>query len=1002
MIYTFKQECFNKFEIFEINKMRPRSYYIPFRSLECMNSNDYLTERYNSDMVTVLNGIWNMLYFDDCRKLETEFDTQANAYKFSKIKVPGCIQYQGVEPPCYVNQRYEFKPKLPDIPKDSPVTLFHKIVNLEKVSDNEVLTFLGVSSCLELYINGEFVGYSEGSHNQAEFNVAQYLQNGENEIVCLVYKWCNGSYLECQDMFRNTGIFRDVYLTHYGATFIRDFTIEPRFLSKGRYELYIWSDVVGSLYSLIYTIKKGEEVLHTITTNSGEKIRYILDNAIEWTAETPELYTLEIQLIDNKGMAMCLRRDFGLKDIKIRGNVLYFNDVAIKIRGVNHHDSNESNGYYMTVQDYLNDIESMKEYNVNSVRTSHYPPDPIFILMCEHYGLYVIDEADIETHGVLHSEYWLPRAISHNLKWKEHYWDRVRRMYERDKNSVAVTMWSLGNESHGYKCQDYCYNNLKKVTNIPIHYEAVIRTKRFAYDVCSEMYSSQDKFQKYLDDKLPQKFYNKPYMLCEYAHSMGVGPGDLDLYWDLWYKKASLLGGLIWEWRDHVVKHTEKGVKYLYTYGGDHGEKKHDSNFCVDGLLYPDGRPHTGALCMKNVYSPVRTYKDNNSFVICNRQDFLSTENIDISWVVYESGYEQSKGVVEQIIPPKEYTQISPYMVNDLSKDAYVIFTYTSKITGKVLGEDCLILNENLPEIDIISDNQMINSGENLRINFDGGVVVINLLNGLISSYKINGVQLLNNKPLREDGLPGLVGNVYSAPIDNYMYVTKILEKQGISKLKVVFNSINYTENPCVVKTTHLMVSNGKPLIKYNTTYTIGKKGEIKIDSEFISLAGRYDLPKIGYNMEMAKDFSNIEYYGYGNVENYPDFKNQASLGIYKTTTSDMLEPYIKPQDSGNRCGVRWVKVTNNDGLGLQFIAEEKPFNFNARTTTEDNLISAKHLEDVKVMELNNIIIDGFVRGVGSNSCGPDTRDKFKFILSKQNPFKFSFVIMPIKEASKD
>ena len=311
-------------------------------------------------------------------------------------------------------------------------------------------------------------------------------------------------------------------------------------------------------------------------------------------------------------------------------------------------------------------------------------------------------------------------------------------------------------------------------------------------------------------------------------------------------------------------------------------------------------------------------------------------------------------------------------------------------------------MNVNLPKIDIISDNQMINSGENLRINFDGGVVVINLLNGLISSYKINGVQLLNNKPLREDGLPGLVGNVYSAPIDNYMYVTKILEKQGISKLKVVFDSINYTENPCVVKTTHLMVSNGKPLIKYNTTYTIGKKGEIKIDSEFISLAGRYDLPKIGYNMEMAKDFCNIEYYGYGNVENYPDFKNQASLGIYKTTTSDMLEPYIKPQDSGNRCGVRWVKVTNNDGLGLQFIAEEKPFNFNARTTTEDNLISAKHLEDVKVMELNNIIIDGFVRGVGSNSCGPDTRDKFKFILSKQNPFKFSFVIMPIKEASKD
>ena len=1002
MIYNFKQENFNKFEVFEINKMRPRSYYIPFGSLDKMYDNTYLTERYNSDMVTILNGVWNILYFDDCRKLEAEFDTQANTFKFSKIKVPSCIQYQGIEAPCYVNQRYEFKPNLPNVPKDSPVTLFHKLINLEKVTDNEVLTFLGVSSCLELYINGEFVGYSEGSHNQAEFNVAQYLQNGENEIVCLVYKWCNGSYLECQDMFRNTGIFRDVYLTHYGTTFVRDFTIEPRYLSKGRYELYILADVVGSLYSLIYTIKKGDEVLHTITTNSGEKIRYILDNAIEWTAETPELYTLELQLIDNKGIAMCLRRDFGLKDIKIRGNVLYFNDVAIKIRGVNHHDSNESTGYYMTTEDYLRDIEAMKALNVNAVRTSHYPPDPIFILMCEHYGLYVIDEADIETHGVLHKEYWHPKAISHNLKWKEHYWDRVRRMYERDKNSVAVTMWSLGNESHGYKCQDYCYKNLKKVTNIPIHYEAVIRTKRFAYDVISEMYSAPDKFQKYLEDKLPSKFYNKPYMLCEYAHSMGVGPGDLDYYWDKWYQKASLLGGLIWEWRDHVVKHSEKDAKYLYTYGGDHGEKKHDSNFCVDGLMYPDGRPHTGALCMKNVYSPVRTYKDSNCFIVCNRQDFLSTENIEICWKVYESGIEQSSGVVEQIISPKENVQITPYILKDLTKDVYIVFTYTSKSNGNVLGEDCILLNENIAKIDIKSGTEVINSGENIRISFDGGVLVINLLNGLISSYKLDGVQLINNKPLRADGLSGLVGNVFAAPIDNYMYTTKILEKQGINKLKVVFDSISYTENPCVVKTTHLMVSGKTPLIKYNTTYTIGKRGEFKVDSEFISLGGKYDLPKIGYNLEMATNFKNIEYYGYGNVENYSDFINQAKLGIFKTTTGEMLEPYIKPQESGNRCGVRFAKVTNDDGLGLEFIADGKPFNFNAKTTTEDNLISANHLEDVKIMDLNNISIDGFVRGIGSNSCGPDTRDKFKYILSKHNPFTFSFMVRPIRKENKN
>ena len=357
---------------------------------------------------------------------------------------------------------------------------------------------------------------------------------------------------------------------------------------------------------------------------------------------------------------------------------------------------------------------------------------------------------------------------------------------------------------------------------------------------------------------------------------------------------------------------------------------------------------------------------------------------------------------MEQIISPKENVQITPYILKDLTKDVYIVFTYTSKSNGNVLGEDCILLNENIAKIDIKSGTEVINSGENIRISFDGGVLVINLLNGLISSYKLDGVQLINNKPLRADGLSGLVGNVFAAPIDNYMYTTKILEKQGINKLKVVFDSISYTENPCVVKTTHLMVSGKTPLIKYNTTYTIGKRGEFKVDSEFISLGGKYDLPKIGYNLEMAKNFKNIEYYGYGNVENYSDFINQAKLGIFKTTTGEMLEPYIKPQESGNRCGVRFAKVTNDDGLGLEFIADGKPFNFNAKTTTEDNLISANHLEDVKIMDLNNISIDGFVRGIGSNSCGPDTRDKFKYILSKHNPFTFSFMVRPIRKENKN
>lgn len=995
----FVNDLYNNFEVFEVNKMAGRSYYIPFRSVEKMQETTYLTERYDSDMITLLNGTWDVLYFEDCREIPQEFDPAKYRLKFSKAQVPGCWQFQGFEPPYYVNQRYQFKPNPPKVPKDTPAMIYHRTFDLEKVAANEVITFLGVAAALELYINGEFVGYSEGSHNSAEFNISKYLVAGENEIICIVYKWCNGTYLECQDMFRNNGIFRDVYLTHYGESFIRDFSVKPKYLSKGRYELYMGADVVGNgLYSIIYTLRKGNSIIHTMTMNSGEEIRYILDDVHEWTAETPYLYSLQIELVDNHGLAMCLTRDFGVKNVAINGNTFMFNDVAIKMRGVNHHDNSEVSGFYMTVDEYKKDIETMKEHNVNAIRMSHYPPDPIFILMCEHYGMYVIDEADIETHGVLcGGEYYHPKCISHNKKWKEHFWDRVSRMYERDKNSVAVTMWSLGNESHGYKCQDYCYAKLKSLTDIPIHYEAVIHTKRFAYDVISEMYVEPSKMQKYLTGKLGKKYYKKPYFLCEYAHAMGVGPGDLETYWDLIYKNYSLMGGCIWEWRDHSVKHTEENAKYLYTYGGDHGEEKHDFNFCVDGLTYPDCTPHTGALCMKNVYSPVRTQKVNDQFVIFNRQDFLDTQDIEIKWSIWDSGILQKQGVFEKNILPKNQEVFEPEVEIKSDSDICLIMTYTSKAHNRVLGEDCIILKTTMPAVALSAPCKMLNSGENLRVSFEGGSLSLNLKTGMLASYKIDGKQLLNIKPLRPDGLPGFVGSVYRAPIDNYRNINNNWVKQGLDKLTIELKNINYKEEYGEINTLHSLKVGNKEIMKYRTHYVIGQKGDIKIESILFATKQEVDLPKFGYSVEMAEEFKNLVYYGLGDVENYSDFKNQAKLGIFETTSDKMLQPYIKPQDSGNRSEVRWAKVTNDNGVGLEFVAVNKPFNFNVITTTLDNLQKAGHLEDVKVMSLNNVSIDGFMRGIGSNSCGPDTAKENKYILKADNPLEFSFIVKPIR-----
>lgn len=1004
-MYTYLfNGLFNNFSVYEVNKMAGRSYYIPFGSVEKMQQTNYLTERYESDMVTLLNGTWNVLYFDDVRKIPVEFDSAQFRVKFTKAQVPGCWQYQGFESPCYINARYAFKPTPPKVPKNTPAMLYHRTFNLKKVSANEVITFLGVAAALELYINGEFVGYSEGAHNVAEFNIAKYLQKGENEIICIVYKWCNGTYLECQDMFRNNGIFRDVYITHYGETFIRDFSIKPKYLSKGKYELYISADVVsGGLYSIIYTLRKGDRVItHPITMNSGDEIRYIMDNVDEWSAETPYLYNLQIELIDNHGLAMCLNRNFGVKNVSINGNVFYLNGVAIKMRGVNHHDTSEVGGFYMTLDEYKRDIESMKELNVNSVRMSHYPPDPIFILMCEHYGLYVIDEADIETHGVMNVEYWHPKRISHNLKWKEHYWDRVLRMYERDKNSVAVTMWSLGNEAFGYKCQDYCYDKLKAITDIPIHYEGVIHTKRFAYDVISEMYVEPNKLEKYIAKTLNKKYYTKPYLLCEYAHAMGVGPGDLETYWNLFYQKASFLGGFIWEWRDHSVKHTEEGAKYLYTYGGDHGEVKHDGNFCVDGLMYPDGTPHTGALCMKNVYSPVRTIKKDNKFIIFNRQDFLDTSDIKIEWRVFNNGILKQEGVFDKNILPKSWMEFDPKIKISENDDICLTMTYTSITHKRVVGEDCLILQTALAPIKLSESCKMINSGENLRVSFEGGSVSLNLKTGMLASYKIDGTQFFNVRSFRNDGLTGFVGNVYRAPIDNYNNKNNEWKKLGLDKLKVVLKHIDYKENLGEINTTHSFMAGNKELMKYHTHYVIGQKGDIKIESVLTGKKKEIDLPKFGYSVEMTADFNNLEYYGLGDTENYSDLNSQAKLGIFKTTTDKMLQPYIRPQDSGNRSEVRWAKITNDNGVGLEFIAENKPFNFNVIKTTLDSLQNAKHIEDINIMNFNNVNIDGFVRGIGSNSCGPDTADKNKFVLKAGKQLEFSFVVKPIRAQKED
>jgi len=752
--YNIKTDNYKNFSVYKDNVLQPRSYFIPFKSEKAMRKTDIRTERYSSDTVTVLSGEWDFVYYKRVSAVPNDFDTAAVA--FDKIFVPSCWQFTGYEPPYYVNTRYQFKPNPPEIPADCPVGVYRKIFTVYDLSLNYTLSFLGVAGALDVFINGKYVGYSEGSHNTSEFEITEFLTDGENELVACVHKYSNGTYLECQDMFRNNGIFRDVLLYKTGNNSIYDFKADIEY--DGAYSLSVIPalKLTDDCVLTAHIDEIGVSKSVNVSPDGIDKIDFTDLEVDEWSAEIPNLYTLVLTLSKQGEPVEYIRRKIGFKHIEIKGNVFCFNGKRIKMLGVNHHDSNPKMGYVMSVEDMEHDIALCKQFNVNCIRTSHYPPDPIFLDLCNEYGIYLVDEADIETHGC-QTELHRPGACSHNSAWQGHYWDRVYRMYERDKNHPCITMWSLGNEAWGFKNQDYCYNKLKELTDIPVHYENVVRTRRFAYDVISQMYPWQGKYKKLAQGKgLPKKWYLKPYFLCEYAHAMGVGAGELETYVSTFLNADNLMGGCIWEFADHAVYHENERIKY--TYGGDHGEEKHDKNFCVDGLFYPDRTPHAGALQMKNCYRPVRAKKQGDSFVFTNL-NYFKPVNYTVKW-----NNEKTGGSFNLNIEPRKTQRVS------LEKGAYCVFRYYD-------GED-----EVASECISFSDFPAVYTG---YVNHGTPQTDLNVYKDNIT-LSIGGISLI------------LGATLYRAPLDNDMYLNKVWEKFRLKneKLRVLEKNENGKNEP--------------------------------------------------------------------------------------------------------------------------------------------------------------------------------------------------------------
>ncbi|MDR0531923.1 MAG: hypothetical protein LBG83_07665 [Oscillospiraceae bacterium] len=934
MTYRIQRSNHRSFEMYEQNKRAPRAYFIPYKEKETLRGTPDARQRYESDWVRVLSGAWDFCYFPQ-GDIPKELDPAE--LRFDEVQVPHTWQRAGYEAPVYLNTRYEFENIPPELPEVVPAGVYRKRFALEEPEGKTVIVaFLGACSCVDVYCNGYHIGYSEGSHNTAEFELSNVVREGLNELLVVVHKWSTGTFLECQDMFRENGIFRDVLLYELPGTFLNDFWIRPVKTAEGEYRIIGTAEVLGETngWSLDFFVEGLEGAAYTAPAR--ERLNFSLENLrpTEWNAEQPALYTAWLTLRRANEPEQVVKLRLGFKDAAISGSVFTFNGQAIKFKGVNHHDTDPAKGYCMSYEDYERDLKLMKEFNVNAIRTSHYPPDPHLLMLADELGFYVVDEADIETHGaeVTHKEINL---ISNDKKWIPRYLDRVKRMLFRDRAHACVTMWSLGNEAGGWHCQDACYAFLHAVQpEIPVHYEGACRTPVHGYDVHSEMYTDILRCQQIGQGKAEEWYQNKPFFLCEYAHAMGFGPGNLEEYWQTFYQYENLMGGCIWEWADHAVdqeavaKRQEllppesRGLRW--TYGGDHGERIHDSNFCVDGLFYPDRRPHTGAYEMKNVYRPLRAARSgDDSFVFRNTNRFAA-EECQMEWTLLRNGQGLVRGFAGLNVPAmgsQELKLLLPSM--EPGAEYHITFCYGEKAFEQIALQECAIAEQVVPGAGDISP--------------------------VIETARLT---------------------MQRAWLDNDLWA--------------------WTRWYDGAKPEHFdMRLACDPLP--GGAYQITGQLALKDDDDIPDLI---QISRFGLHFVLPREWDQVRYCGLGERENLPDCRAQALFGVFEADVAEMNEPYLRPQENGTHCEVRWLELTDKEGRGLRIANPSRRLCFSAHTYSPELLAAAKHQEDLHDEGRVFLTVEGYTRGTGSSSCGPETLDEYKIDLIC--PLEFSFVIYPV------
>lgn len=988
-------------DVLHLGTEENRCYYVPYAPGEVCN-----TFGDGSSRRIMLSGSWDFKYYPNPFVIE-DFTTSDYDYThYDTIPVPSCWQMHGYDKHQYTNVNFPFPYDPPYVPSENPCGAYHRSFTIDEAqkSFRQYLNFEGVDSCFYLYVNKTFVGYSQVSHSTSEFDITDFVTEGSNDLDVIVLKWCDGSYLEDQDKFRMSGIFRDVYLLLRPNAHIRDYFVRTE-LSEDykKASLTTLLTFSGEPFPVSYRLTDKEGTLLKEGTVNGSLLQVALDSPHLWNAETPYLYTLDLI-----GPEEIITQQVGICKTEIVNGVVLFNGTAIKIKGVNRHDSDPVTGFTISKEQALKDLSLMRQHNINAIRTSHYPNAPWFVKLCNQYGFYVIAEADLEAHGAVSIYGGGYKDSFGDLVQRDIFYqailDRNQRNVIRDKNNPCIIMWSLGNEAGYSKAFEDTARWIKNYDSSRlIHYEGSIHqtgshiNDTTMLDVYSRMYDSIEGIESYLADENNQK----PYMLCEYSHAMGNGPGDVADYFDCFYSSDRILGGLVWEWCDHGIymgKTIDGREKYYY--GGDFKEYPHDGNFCVDGMVFPNRKPHPALLEYKNVLRPVRAkFLDCSRGIIEleNKLDFTNTSDYLCirAELLYEGEIIKTYPDIEVTIAPHEKVQLTIDYSKDITEmthpgtyhlNLYYVAKNNSDFicAGTILGFDQLLLSLSGESSDLKKNIQcksekpeitntveISESQTTISIHGKNYYYEFNKLTGTFNRIIVDQISRLT-RPLEY--------NIWRAPIDNDRNIFTEWEKAHYDRAMVRVYETKVIKHETATLIQCRMAIHAiqmQHILDVNAEWSIDGTGNLDIEIHGIRNTDFPFLPRFGLRFFLPQEYNEVIYLGYGPYESYVDKHHASRFGKFTTSVESEYVDYIRPQENSSHYGCKEV-LLDSESLHQIKVTSGQEFSFQATRYTQEELWSKKHNYELEAAKETIFCLDYKMSGVGSNSCGPALAEKYQ------------------------